>query len=69
MSIDSVRERIERAAARSGRSADELTLVIVSKGQSVETIQALYDRGERDFGENRAQELAGKVDRLPADIR
>jgi len=46
-----------------------VTLVIVTKGQSVATIRALYERGEREFGENRAQELAVKVDRLPPDIR
>ncbi|HKY46824.1 MAG TPA: YggS family pyridoxal phosphate-dependent enzyme [Acidimicrobiia bacterium] len=69
MSLESVRERIDAAAARAGRRSDEITLVIVSKGQSVETIKTLHDQGERDFGENRAQELASKVDLLPPDIR
>jgi hypothetical protein len=69
VSLESVRQRIEAAAARSGRSGDEVTLVIVTKGQPVETVNALYDRGERDFGENRAQELAAKADQLPGDIR
>jgi pyridoxal phosphate enzyme (YggS family) len=69
VSLESVRERIKGAAVRAGRSDDEITLVIVSKGQSVETIKALYELGERDFGENRAQELAFKVDLLPGDIR
>ncbi|HUP16570.1 MAG TPA: YggS family pyridoxal phosphate-dependent enzyme [Acidimicrobiia bacterium] len=69
MSLESVRHRISEAAVRAGRSENEVTLVIVSKGQSVETINTLYQRGERDFGENRAQELASKVDQLPRDIR
>ena len=69
MSLESVRHRIRAAAVRAGRSENEVTLVIVSKGQSVETINTLYQRGERDFGENRAQELASKVDQLPGDIR
>ena len=69
MSLESVRERMSAAAARSGRAPDSVVLVIVTKGQSVETISKLYDRGERDFGENRAQELTGKVDQLPTDIR
>jgi hypothetical protein len=47
----------------------EITLVIVSKGQPIEGIKTLYDLGERDFGENRAQELAAKVGQLPADIK
>ncbi len=69
MSLESVRHRIRAAAVRAGLSKNEVTLVIVSKGQSVETINTLYQRGERDFGENRAQELASKVDQLPGDIR
>ena len=69
MSLGSVRKRIAAASARRGRSGEDVTLVIVTKGQSVETIRALYERGEREFGENRAQELAVKVDRLPPDIR
>lgn len=69
MSLESVRSRMVAAAARAGRSGEDVTLVIVSKGQSVETINALYQRGERNFGENRAQELATKVDQLPGDIR
>ena len=69
MSLESVRHRITAAAVRAGRSENEVTLVIVSKGHSVEAINTLYQRGERDFGENRAQELASKVDQLPGDIR
>jgi pyridoxal phosphate enzyme (YggS family) len=69
VSLESVRERIAAAAATSGRAGDEVTLVVVTKGQSVETIEALYARGERDFGENRAQELATKSGQLPRDIR
>lgn len=44
-------------------------LVAVSKFQSVEKIKALYELGQRDFGENYAQELAEKAALLPADIR
>ncbi|MGH8923216.1 MAG: YggS family pyridoxal phosphate-dependent enzyme [Acidimicrobiia bacterium] len=68
MSFDSVRARIASAAVRAGRSKDSVRLVVVSKGQSLTAIRDLYDRGHRDFGENRAQELAAKVDQLPADI-
>jgi pyridoxal phosphate enzyme (YggS family) len=35
----------------------------------VDEILRLYDRGHRDFGENRAGELAEKVGALPGDIR
>lgn len=43
-------------------------LVAVSKTKPAEDIQALYDLGQRDFGENYVQELVQKVDALPQDI-
>jgi len=43
-------------------------LVAVSKTKPVEEIQALYDAGQRVFGENRVQELAEKAVLLPKDI-
>ncbi|NML23399.1 YggS family pyridoxal phosphate-dependent enzyme [Pseudoflavitalea sp. G-6-1-2] len=46
-----------------------VTLVAVSKTKPVEDIQALYDLGQRDFGENYVQELTEKQPQLPADIR
>lgn len=44
-------------------------LVAVSKIQPVEAIMALYEKGQRDFGENYVQELVDKSERLPKDIR
>lgn len=44
------------------------TLVAVSKTKPVEDIQALYDLGQRDFGENYVQELVDKEAVLPKDI-
>ena len=44
-------------------------LLAVSKTKSVEEIQAVYDLGQRDFGENYVQELLEKQSRLPKDIR
>jgi len=44
-------------------------LVAVSKTKPVEDIQALYDLGHRDFGENYVQELKEKYELLPKDIR
>ena len=46
-----------------------VTLVAVSKTKPVEDIQALYDLGQRDFGENYVQELVDKEAMLPKDIR
>jgi PLP dependent protein len=44
-------------------------LLAVSKTKSVEEIRALYDLGQRDFGENYVQELLEKQAQLPTDIR
>jgi PLP dependent protein len=46
-----------------------VTLVAVSKTKSVSLIQEAYDFGQRDFGENKAQEILEKFDELPQDIR
>lgn len=67
--LDEIRERIERACERSGRRADEVKLVGVSKTFSVEAVQAAADAGLRCFGENRVQELIPKVEALPSRHR
>jgi PLP dependent protein len=46
-----------------------VTLVAVSKTKPVDEIRALYDLGQRDFGENYVQELLEKEASLPKDIR
>ena len=48
---------------------NKATLVAVSKMRTVEEIKALYDLGQRDFGENYVQELVEKQLLLPGDIR
>lgn len=59
-----IRERIETAARRAGRRAEEITLVGVSKTHPAEAIRAAYAGGLRDFGENRVQEWEGKCSGL-----
>ena len=44
-------------------------LVVVSKQQSLEKINLLYQAGCRDFGENKVQDLLKKKEQLPQDIR
>ncbi len=46
-----------------------VTLVAVSKTKPDEMIMEAYHSGHRDFGENKVQDLAGKAERLPGDIR
>lgn len=50
-------------------AAVKATLVAVSKIKPVSDIKALYDLGQRDFGENYVQELVEKAAALPTDIR
>ena len=40
-------------------------LIAVSKTQPEEKIKEAYQAGQRDFGENKAQELAAKYEALP----
>lgn len=49
-------------------AAHNVTLVAVSKIKPASDIQALYDLGQRDFGENYVQELVEKQAQLPVDI-
>ena len=64
-----VKERMDAACRRSGRDAGEVSLLAVSKRKPMEAILALYEAGQRDFGENYVQELREKADCLPGDIR
>ena len=50
-------------------AAADAHLVAVSKTHPVAKIRSLYDRGQRDFGENRVSELTEKAAALPDDIR
>ena len=49
-------------------SPHQATLVAVSKTKPNEAILALYEQGQRIFGENRVQELVPKYEALPKDI-
>ncbi|WP_020467507.1 YggS family pyridoxal phosphate-dependent enzyme [Singulisphaera acidiphila] len=62
--LDSVRHRIAEAAQRSGRSPDEVTLVVVTKRLPVEVVPPLVALGALDLGENYPQELWEKVNHL-----
>lgn len=46
-----------------------VTLIAVSKTKPSEAIMEAYEAGQRDFGENKMQELLTKIDELPLDIR
>tara|TARA_B100001142_G_scaffold330148_2_gene396575 strand:+ start:945 stop:1607 length:663 start_codon:yes stop_codon:yes gene_type:complete len=48
---------------------NNVTLVAVSKTKPDTLIKDAYDFGQRDFGENKVQDLKAKAERLPKDIR
>lgn len=62
--LDAIRARIERAAAASGRPADAISLVAVSKTHPAERVAELLACGQRRFGENRVQEAQAKFPAL-----
>jgi len=62
-----VRERIVRAATAVGRDPASVRLVAVSKTKPSSAIREAYAEGQRDFGENYAQELTQKAEEL-ADL-
>jgi len=67
--ITHVQAQIARAAARSGRSPDEITLVAVSKTVNRSVVDEAYAAGLRHFGENRVQDAARKFEQpLPSDV-
>jgi PLP dependent protein len=62
-----VRGRIAEAARRSGRSADAVRLVAVTKYVSAESVRPLVEVGCCDLGESRPQQLWEKASQL-ADL-
>ena len=58
--LAAIRERMVAGAKRAGRTADEITLIAVSKTHSAAAIRAAFQLGVRHFGENRVQEWEGK---------
>jgi PLP dependent protein len=53
---------------KSALDAKQVGLIAVSKTHAPERIMELYALGQRVFGENKTQELAGKYEVLPKDI-
>ena len=62
--IAKIKENIARAALRSRRDPDDITLMAVTKTRSVDEIMRAIQCGVTVIGENRAQELVSKYDAL-----
>lgn len=64
-----VEENIRKACESAGRAREEVTLIAVSKTKPLELIEEAYAIGERNFGENKVQEINAKYPVLPKDIK
>lgn len=58
---EAVRERIGRAAERTGRSGDDIVLIAVTKYAEPDQIRELITLGHVDFGENKVQQLVQRA--------
>ncbi|MBR6821671.1 MAG: YggS family pyridoxal phosphate-dependent enzyme [Clostridia bacterium] len=67
--IEIVRHIIADSALKSGRKPEDITLVAVSKTVEEERIREAISCGISHLGENRVQEMMGKMENLPSDIR
>lgn len=63
-----VEARVAAACARAGRARETVTLIAVSKTKPVEDIRELIEIGVVDFGENKVQEMCGKMEVIPEDL-
>jgi pyridoxal phosphate enzyme (YggS family) len=63
----SVRQQLEAACRACGRAPNSVTLLAVSKQQSVTAMRAIAAMGQRDFGESYTQEALDKMTEL-ADL-
>ena len=67
--LERVREQIAQAAAKTGRSVDEIELVAISKTHPAEKVHEAYEAGQILFGESRVQEARVKIPELPSSLR
>ena len=63
-----LQQELSGQLTQTGRSADAVRILAVSKTFPVEAIQEAYDCNVRMFGENKIQELILKAEALPKDI-
>src|SRR4051812_6062697 len=67
--LEKVREQIAAAAQKSGRSANDVELVAVSKTHPSERIREAIESGQELFGESKVQEARAKIPELPSNLR
>ena len=63
--LSSIHTQISKAAEAAGRQASSIKLIAVSKTKPMDLIKEAVAAGQKDFGENRVQELREKQPLLP----
>ena len=63
-----IESRITNACRAAGRDRSEVRLVAISKKQPLASLLEAHAAGQRVFGENYVQELASRVESMPADV-
>lgn len=66
--LNRVRDEIAEKCLKIGRNPEEITLIAVSKTYGYESVLEAKSCGQKDFGENWAQELVEKYDFVPKDV-
>jgi len=66
--LQEVKRRIAAACTSAGRSAEDVTLLAVSKTFPAEAVRVAHAAGQHEFGENYVQEALAKIEAL-ADLR
>src|SRR5205823_7226471 len=67
--LERVREQIAQAAAKAGRSVDDVDLIAISKTHEAAKVREAIDAGQSLFGESRVQEARIKIPELPSKTR
>ncbi|MFA3783013.1 YggS family pyridoxal phosphate-dependent enzyme [Melioribacteraceae bacterium 4301-Me] len=66
--LNIIEEKISETCLKTGRKRHEIKLIVVSKTQSIEVLKTAIELGIRDFGENKAQELKEKAEKISEKI-
>lgn len=67
--LERVREQIAQAAAKSGRSIEDVELVAISKTHDPGKVREAIEAGQNLFGESKVQEARAKIPDLPSNLR
>lgn len=66
--LKAVKKHIHAYALKYGRDPASIQLLAASKAQPLDRLEAVYQSGQRIFGESYLQEALEKMSRLPKDI-